>query len=392
MKDVKLLLFCPVLLLLCSCNQQIQKKFPNHKDYHVLHVSLDETKTSLFDIFEKVELIPLETCNEALIKVIRKILYYNNVYYVFDEKLGSLFLFDQNGKFINKIHRIGQGPGEYQLIYDFFVDTLQSQIGMLSPYGSVLYYSIQGDFIKKINLPPPPPSYLYVELLRDNICLFWTAPAFPPLVDEDALTFVSMDTGEKTGGLRYEEHHALWMWNGHVLHRDNKENVFLTRGFSNDVFIITPNGIQIAYTWDFGNRNNNMDKIKLSNSVEELNETAKRFRESFNNGESFFLSYCFSRQNQTDLYYYAYLRFAENKRKHLFYHKQTNQYHFFEHTAEGHSINNPLLMTNEFMLAELDFGKKESIAPYLLSDKDREILSNFQEEDNPCLLKFTFKR
>jgi hypothetical protein len=44
------------------------------------------------------------------------------------------------------------------------------------------------------------------------------------------------------------------------------------------------------------------------------------------------------------------------------------------------------------MLAELDFKEKETIAPYLFSDADREKLANFKEEDNPCLVKLTFKK
>ena len=90
------------------------------------------------------------------------------------------------------------------------------------------------------------------------------------------------------------------------------------------------------------------------------------------------------------------MRFAFDTRKHLFYHKQTNNYHFFEHTTEGVSIIRPVLITDDFMLSELDFEKKEALAAYLFSDEDRQKLAkfqeDFQEEDNPCLVKYTFKK
>ena len=38
------------------------------KDYPILKASLEETNTSLYDIFEKVEIIPLETIESSLIK------------------------------------------------------------------------------------------------------------------------------------------------------------------------------------------------------------------------------------------------------------------------------------------------------------------------------------
>jgi len=44
------------------------------------------------------------------------------------------------------------------------------------------------------------------------------------------------------------------------------------------------------------------------------------------------------------------------------------------------------------MLAELLFDEKETIKAYLLNDGDRTRLSNFKEEDNPMIMKLTFKR
>ena len=60
--------------------------------------------------------------------------------------------------------------------------------------------------------------------------------------------------------------------------------------------------------------------------------------------------------------------------------------------TEGVSINIPVLITDEFLLAELSFEEKEAIAPYLFSEEDKRRLANFKEEDNPCLVKLTFKR
>ena len=85
-----------VILLLYSCNQQDQQEhqeFPYHEDYRVLKVTLEETKTSLFDIFEKIEIVPLETNNESLIKQISKVRHYANYFYVLDNTQGALFFF-----------------------------------------------------------------------------------------------------------------------------------------------------------------------------------------------------------------------------------------------------------------------------------------------------------
>ena len=124
--------FAFALLLWASCTDT-----SSPKGYPVLKASLKETNTSLFDLFEKVELIPLETTDSSLIKWTSKVRYHAGKYYVFDEAQSALFIFDDRGSYINKIHRIGQGPGEYEHIYDFCLDTICSRIDMLSPWGAV---------------------------------------------------------------------------------------------------------------------------------------------------------------------------------------------------------------------------------------------------------------
>jgi len=380
---LKLLYKCFVVLLFCSCNQQNS----NNKDYPVLKVTLDETKTSLFDIFEKVELIPLETNQESLVKEVTKIKHHRDIFYLFDFRQGALFFFDNTGQYIDKIHRIGQGPGEYKYIYDSFIDTLQLQIGMLSPFGSVFYYDLDGNFINKVDLPRPPNGYRYVELLPENNCIFWSYTAN---TQWDAFNIVSMETGEKIGSFTYDESYHLDSWTRQVFHRDENGNLYFIRGFSHEVFMVTPDGLKIAYAWDFGNKTFDIKKYKLPFSTNPSLDREK-FRQSFMNGE-ISNSYHFYLQDQTDLYYYAYLRFAFDKRKHLFHNKKNHKYHFFERTSEGVSIKQPVLITKEFMLATLDFDDKEVIAPYLFSEEDRRRLADFKEEDNPCLLKLTFKR
>ena len=377
----KLLFKCAVILLLYSCNRQT-----SNQDYPVLKVNLEEIPTSLFDIFEKVELISLETNRESLIRWITKIKYYQDTFYLFDDRQAALFFFDNTGKYIDKIHRIGQGPGEYRYIYDFFIDTLQSQIGMLSPFGSVFYYDLHGDFIKRVDLPSPPPNYQRVELLSDNNCIFWSSTRG----EVDNLNLVSMETGEKTGGYTYDEKHMHGGWPLQVFHRDEKGNIYFIRGFSNEVFMIMPDGLKIAYAWDFGNKTFDIKKYNLPNTADR-NADAQRFYQLFVDGEISNV-YHFPLQDQTDLYYYANMEFPFNIYKQLFYNKKTGKYHFFERTTEGVSFNSPVLISNEFMLAELKYEEKDAVAPYLFSEEDRQKLADFQEEDNPCLLKLTFKK
>lgn len=72
--------------------------------------------------FDSVTFVPLETNERSLISSITKILYKNETYYIFDKVQAMIFLFDDNGSYITKIHNIGSGPGEYADISDFDID------------------------------------------------------------------------------------------------------------------------------------------------------------------------------------------------------------------------------------------------------------------------------
>ena len=60
-----------------------------------------------------VAIIPLETSDHCLISKIDKIEIADNCIYIQDNLAQSIYIFDMEGKYINKINRRGQGPGEY---------------------------------------------------------------------------------------------------------------------------------------------------------------------------------------------------------------------------------------------------------------------------------------
>ena len=61
--------------------------------------------------------------------------------------------FDRNGKFLNKIDRIGQGPGEYINIRSITVDYIREEILIYDgPTRRLLKYSYEGKFINSVDI------------------------------------------------------------------------------------------------------------------------------------------------------------------------------------------------------------------------------------------------
>jgi hypothetical protein len=98
-------------------------------------------------------LIPLETNENSLISSINKMYFVNEYICILDREGGKgVFLFDQYGKFIRKIGKIGKGPGEYISIDDFTIDKNNSLVYLLTNRKNILLYDINGKYIRSFDI------------------------------------------------------------------------------------------------------------------------------------------------------------------------------------------------------------------------------------------------
>jgi hypothetical protein len=79
-----------------------------------LHGSLHLKKQCLLSEYaSEIKNIPLETTDESLLSDELQVCYTGQYIFVSDMKTATFFRFDAEGKYLNKIGRKGQGPGEY---------------------------------------------------------------------------------------------------------------------------------------------------------------------------------------------------------------------------------------------------------------------------------------
>lgn len=69
-----------------------------------------------------VKYIPLETTDESLVGRIKKVIYHDHLFFIYDKSWESVFVFVDDGSFVQKIDRMGNGPGEYVQTMDIDVD------------------------------------------------------------------------------------------------------------------------------------------------------------------------------------------------------------------------------------------------------------------------------
>lgn len=110
----------------------------------------------LSDIVKDVEYVKLETQDSILVGDIKQPKRTEKFVFIYSRNQNHVMMFDTSGKFIRKIGRVGQGPGEIANI-DFF--TVSDNLVFIYPFsrnGSLTVYDMRDNgFVKEIPLKWP---------------------------------------------------------------------------------------------------------------------------------------------------------------------------------------------------------------------------------------------
>ncbi len=103
-------------------------------------------KIELTAIAKEINVIPLETTDEAVISYISKIEYDDGLYFVQDENSKQVFVFDSLGNYRNKIWRQGRGPGEVLYPNNFALSKADKTVWVTDNAETVKKYSYSGEY------------------------------------------------------------------------------------------------------------------------------------------------------------------------------------------------------------------------------------------------------
>lgn len=335
-------------------------------------------QVSVYDLFKKVELVPLETSENSLIKTVNKVIYYNRNYYVLDTSRHLLLVFDEDGRYVKQVGATGQGPNEYIKLTDFYISKTSQQIVILSPSGILYFYDLDGKLQDKRTLEGDVFNYQTFAELTDDLMVFWSNVE----TDMEQIRIYSKREKRFTGKYFIEKNH-INLFSHSVFHEYNG-NVFFSKASENIVYKITPNQILEDYKWDFGNANLKIDQYNLPDDPQEKN--MKLFELFKKSG----IPYLISEQGQTKTYYYARLRINLDESKHVFYNKKNKEYLVFKKFSEA-LIFSPYYLQDDCVIGIGDVSGKTMVNKSVLDAHNAAILAKRTEEDNPCLVKYYFK-
>lgn len=112
-----------------------------------------KAQPKLSDFVEDFEIVRFENKDDAFFKASSYIVTDN---YIGVRQSGAPFLlFDKNGKLLNKVGEIGNGPGEYNVLYDQAINEKTGKI-YLAPFAGlnkVHEYNMDGSYVRSLTTP-----------------------------------------------------------------------------------------------------------------------------------------------------------------------------------------------------------------------------------------------
>ena len=382
---------CFYLLLLtwtlAACSSQTEENGDN-----VLKATLKETEVSLKDLFSRIEVIPLETNDTALMDHVHRIRKVNNKYYILNEDYPgftyiNILVYDVEGNFLHTIGKKGQGPEEYPwLIYDMDIDTEKDLVYMMSPSGMLYLYRTDGSFVRKMNMPEGL-IYHGLQFLNSNQLLSWAGGTD---IDNDAMCVLDADSAKLIKGLWRDHNDPNWDIIEFTYAYQDK--IYFTPSIDRQVYEVTSDSLRIAYEWDFGE--DNYDASSVRSRLEGLTPVDKEeeWKEMRKTGG---VPYTLLKQGQTNKYYFTNVLgilgeidekgYAKNYFS-LFYEKATGRSFYFKKTTEGLAIR-PDMTTEEALYQLIPTEDLELLLPVLDETEKAKVMKRV-EDDNPCLVKF----
>ena len=247
-----------LVILLLSCKESTRNFSRKTEGVSLLtniekaiEVNIDLNNDCLpFDsLMTKVSYVKLETTGDNLIGEISQLLFVDDKIIVVDVwKSKIITVYDMKGHYLYKIGSQGQGPQEYAFFTHVSL-TPDKKMLVITDMGStsLKYYSIDGQFIKSIKCP-----YWFTtsEFVTDNLIAgFWSGGTVilgenknykPLLVITDLLGNISSSAFQSY----YRKEYTSTIFEPI---RKFEDRVLYNNPNTDSVFLLTPNGIELAY-------------------------------------------------------------------------------------------------------------------------------------------------
>ena len=371
-------------ILAFSCNQSKEKDKEKNTNDQKISIDINQIKECKMNtLFNKIELVPLETKASSIIGKVGRVVYVSNKYYIILDGQSHITVFNKNGTFISNSSAVekGRGPKEYYIVLCIAYNQYSNTIEILSPDRNIIVYDTLFRFIerKKIKITNDIMYYYFYPINKDVYALMPT-----PLADNPNI-ILFWDSKKKTviKEIKYKNVISRLTQTEFSIRSTGSNYYFgpastTYYGYSMDCKSLSLNPI---FHFDFGK--NNID-IKGLNRFKDCREVADYLFKS---------SYPLPLRNLFNEKYIVSSIKMKDKFYTFIYNRQTsekqlvkNKYSDKLKAPQYFTIENNILFA---IIQPYELSKYVDIK--LLNKNDKKVFDTILEDDNPVIVKYFLK-
>ena len=351
----------------------------NHDSLRTIHIPISSNSTaSFFDLFTKVEIIPLD--DDCLVSngIYSAPAYWtkdDECFYILDDPKYNIVVFDQKGSFVANYPKRGNGHGEYTLAYGIYTNESSDVLSVLDPRGKIYHYSIKDSlrFINTTNLSGTLAAHGLFLSPQDTIVLSFTDDEHLKLYNAGQITNL-----DAPSSFRLSDHYFAPQ-----PFFCNRDSIFCYDGETGTIFSIETDSplVKPVYSWDFGRHTFSIKDRSFN--------TPKEFRKYIESGANDTV-FPFLNMLYIDDTIYADVVF-HNKQHTLVYNTDTGKNYFFSEMKEGVRFKTSFSHKDTLFTLIEPQNLQEFINEEILDDENKQIMSRLlaSEQSNPIVLKYT---
>lgn len=352
------------------------------------NVDKQTQEVSFFDLFERIDLIPLETSDSSLLSPALIIAVHNDTTYVMDFLMGkNIKIYDSSGKFISLLCRKGDAPDDYIVATNISINPYTGSFELLENNNILSIYDLHtkkktGKL--KLNAEHFSRPTQQCFALGEN-----EYAAFSCLTAENNLLVYNTETGQKKLRTKPTPENIIKAGLNYTFtpFRIQPDGTITLSTLTDRSIYKYENDMLVPYiVLDFGKKHN-MDSYIFPDTP------AKDIKNILNDNKANIVSGIFPHVGWQDKFLCTIILNGENHN--LYANLQTGENICFKTTAEGVTFSTGGFLDND--------GKHlytaipmESLPKYvteeILDEKNRTILHGLKEDDNPVILRYELKK
>ena len=333
-----------VLLILLSALLHTSCKQANKQGSFCPDLLVESVDTLYYSTFvDSIGYIHLETSDECLIGEVSDAILTESHIFIFDKYKQTIWIFDRKGNYLSSISKRGNGPEEYANIGQIDYDKKEQMIAILDTWTkSILYYNLNGDFIKRIELEQQAMNF---KILPQGYIISNAGEA-----KTGAGIYLTDTKGKTTARLAVKKDNQMLSYTGVTdLASFNETIAYILPNFENKIYHLYQQKTELKYPFTFYPLQKNDYKTNISQEhLEDFIRTQYiegekwlfiTFWSSTNNVRNFLYS---KEQNQYWISRYLVNDMDGIKRKEKLSTSENNQFVFICEDKENPERNNML--------------------------------------------------